>query len=472
MTSPDSASSSPTSFGTLALPPHVLSNLAQLGYVDMTPIQAAALPVALAGHDVIAQAKTGSGKTAAFALAMLDKLNARYFGIQALVLCPTRELAEQVAVETRRLARAEENIKVLTVVGGVPVRNQLASLEHGAHVVIGTPGRVLDLLERGALDLAGLKTLVLDEADRMLDMGFIDDIKAVATACPKTRQTLLFSATYPEGIAKLSQQFMRDPQMVKVESRHSAAQIVQLWYEVADKERLHAVGRLLRHYQPASTIAFCNTKQQCRDLVDVLTAEGIQAIALHGDLEQRDRDQVLIQFANRSCSVLVATDVAARGLDIAQLECVLNVDVTYETEQHIHRIGRTGRAGEGGLALNLASLDEMGRVGNIELLQKSETEWHKLSELDAGSDQPLVAPMVTLQILGGRKEKIRPGDVLGALTKDMGVAGAQIGKINVTDMSTYVAVDRAIADKVLAKLNAGFVKGKRVRARRIEGIVD
>ena len=181
---------------------------------------------------------------------------------------------------------------------------------------------------------------------------------------------------------------------------------------------------------------------------------------------------MLIQFANRSCSVLVATDVAARGLDIAQLECVLNVDVTYETEQHIHRVGRTGRAGEGGLALNLASLDEMGRVGNIELLQKSETEWHRLSELDAGSDQPLVAPMVTLQILGGRKEKIRPGDVLGALTKDMGVAGAQIGKINVTDMSTYVAVERAIADKVLAKLNAGFVKGKRVRARRIEGIVD
>ena len=264
-----------TSFDTLTLPPNVLANLAQLGYVQMTPIQAAALPPALAGQDLIAQAKTGSGKTAAFALAMLDKLNPRHFGVQALVLCPTRELAEQVAVETRRLARAEENIKVLTVVGGVPVRNQLASLEHGAHVIVGTPGRVLDLLEREALDLAGLKTLVLDEADRMLDMGFVDDIKAVAGACPKSRQTLLFSATYPEGIARLSQQFMRNPQMVKVESRHSAAQIVQLWYEVEDQDRLHAVGRLLRHYQPANTIAFCNTKQQCRDLVDVLTVEGI-----------------------------------------------------------------------------------------------------------------------------------------------------------------------------------------------------
>ena len=461
-----------SSFSTLSLPPAVLANLAQLGYLEMTPIQAAALPVALAGHDLLAQAKTGSGKTAAFALAMLDKLNPRHFGIQCLVLCPTRELAEQVAVETRRLARAEENVKVLTIVGGVPVRNQLASLEHGAHVIVGTPGRVMDLLEREALDLSGLRTLVLDEADRMLDMGFVDDIKAVAGACPKTRQTLLFSATYPDGIAKLSQQFMRNPQTVKVESRHDAAQIRQLWYEVKPSERLHAVGRLLRHYQPGSTIAFCNTKQQCRDLVDVLAAEGIQAIALHGDLEQRDRDQVLIQFANRSCSVLVATDVAARGLDIARLECVINVDVTYETEQHIHRIGRTGRAGEEGLALNLASLEEMGRVGNIELLQKSETEWHKLTELDKGSDKPLIAPMVTLQILGGRKEKIRPGDVLGALTKDMGFPGAQIGKINVTEMATYVAVERAIADKALSKLNAGLVKGKRVRARRIEGITE
>src|SRR6202012_1859015 len=212
--------------------------------------------------------------------------------------------------------------------------------------------------------------------------------------------------------------------------------------------------------------------ERARALVDVLTAEGIQAIALHGDLEQRDRDQVLIQFANRSCSVLVATDVAARGLDIAKLAGVANAAVPYETGQHTHRIGRTGRAGEEALALNLASLDEMGRVGNIELLQKTETEWHKLSELDAASDKPPVAPMVTLQLLGGRKEKIRPGDVLGALTKDMGIAGTQIGKINVTDMSTYVAVGRGVADKALAKLNAGLVKGKRVRARRIEGIVE
>ncbi|MET0382775.1 MAG: ATP-dependent RNA helicase DbpA [Burkholderiaceae bacterium] len=456
-------------FSRLPLAPQVVANLTQLGYVDMTPVQAAALPLALAGHDLVAQAKTGSGKTAAFALAMLDKLNPRHFGIQALVLCPTRELAEQVAVETRRLARCEENVKVLTIAGGVPVRGQLASLEHGAHVIVGTTGRVLDLLERQALDLSGLKTLVLDEADRMLDMGFLDDIRAIAGACPKARQTLLFSATFPDGIVALSRQFMRDPRRVELESRHGAAQIRQLWYEVAPTQRLHAVGRLLRHFQPAGTLAFCNTRQQCRDLVDVLTAQGIQAAALHGDMEQRDRDQVLIRFANRSCSVLVATDVAARGLDIAQLEAVINVDVTFEPEVHVHRVGRTGRAGEHGLALNLASMEEMGRVGQIELIQRAQTRWHRLDELDEGSDQPLVAPMVTLQILGGRKEKIRPGDVLGALTKDMGFEGARIGKINVTDMSTYVAVERSIADRALAKLNSGLVKGRRVRARRIDG---
>jgi ATP-independent RNA helicase DbpA len=456
-------------FDRLALAPAVLANLAQLGYVSMTAIQAAALPVALAGRDLIAQARTGSGKTAAFAIALLDRLNPRHFGVQALVLCPTRELADQVAQETRRLARAEENIKILTLCGGVPVRAQLASLAHGAHVIVGTPGRVRDHLERGTLDLAGLKVLVLDEADRMLDMGFIDDIQAVAGACPKARQTLLFSATYPEGIVRLSQQFMREPQQVKVETRHAASEIRQLWFEVAPEQRLNTVGRLLRHFRPANAIAFCNTRQQCRDLVDVLSAEGTQALALHGELEQRDRDQVLIRFANRSCPVLVATDVAARGLDIAQLEAVINVDVAAEPEVHVHRIGRTGRAGEPGLALSLASLDEMGRVGQIEVLQHAESQWHPLDELDEGDDVPLVATMVTLQILGGRKEKIRPGDVLGALTKDHGFDGAQIGRINVTDMSTYVAVDRAIADKALAKLNAGFVKGRRVRARKIEG---
>ncbi len=460
-------------FGTLPLSPQMLANLAQLGYARMTPIQAASLPSALLGKDLIAQAKTGSGKTAAFALALLANLNPRRFAVQSLVLCPTRELADQVTTEIRRLARAEENVKVVTLCGGVALRGQAASLEHGAHVVVGTPGRIMDHLERGNLDLAALNTLVLDEADRMLDMGFFDDIAKVARQCPKERQTLLFSATYPEGIAKLAAQFMKSPQQIAVEAQHQGTTIRQRWYQVKESERLHAVSLLLDHFRPVSTLAFCNTKQQCRDLVQVLQAQGFSALALFGELEQRERDQVLVQFANRSCSVLVATDVAARGLDIAQLEAVINVDVTPDPEVHVHRIGRTGRVGQQGagegLALNLASMDEMGSVGRIEQLQGRESEWHALSELTPGPGAPLSPPMATLQIVGGRKEKIRAGDVLGALTGECGYAREQVGKINVNEYSTYVAVERGIAAEAARRLANGRVKGKSVKVRLLEG---
>jgi ATP-independent RNA helicase DbpA len=460
------------SFDRLALSPAQRANLVTLGYHAMTPVQAASLPAALAGDDLIVQAQTGSGKTAAFALALLARLKlegqTQPFAVQALVLCPTRELADQVTTEIRRLARSEDNVKTLTLCGGVPLRNQLASLEHGAHVVVGTPGRVLDHLDRGALRLDGLRTLVLDEADRMLDMGFFDDIARVAKLCPKDRQTLLFSATYPEGIARLAQQFMRAPTEVKVRAQVDATQIEQRFYEVKDSERLHAVSLLLNHFRPASTLAFCNTKQQCRDLVDVLKAQGFAALALHGELEQRERDQVLVQFANRSCSVLVATDVAARGLDIAQLEAVINVDTTPDPQLHIHRIGRTGRADATGLALSLVSLDEMGSVGKIELVQGAEVAWFPLAELTPAAGGRLLPPMVTLQIVGGRKEKIRPGDVLGALTGEAGFGAAQIGKINVNEFSTYVAVDRQIAKQALERLAAGRVKGKKVKVRLVQ----
>ncbi len=459
---------SPLDFSRLPLPPHTLANLQRLGYDQMTPIQAASLPLALAGHDLIAQAKTGSGKTAAFALALLANLNTRRFAVQALVLCPTRELAEQVTQEVRRLAAAEDNIKVLTLCGGATMRPQLASLEHGAHIVVGTPGRIMDHLERGSLRLEALNTLVLDEADRMLDMGFFDDIATVAKQCPRQRQTLLFSATYPEGIAKLSASFMREPKQVKLLQAHAGSKIRQRFYEVREEERLHAVGLLLDHFRPVSTLAFCNTKQQCRDLLEVLKAQGLAALELHGDLDQRDRDQVLVRFANRSASVLVATDIAARGLDIAQLEAVINVDITPDADTHTHRIGRTGRVDAEGWAFSLASLDEMGRVGAIEKALGFTSDWHPLSELTPGGPGPLRPPMCTIQILGGRKEKIRPGDVLGALTKDMGFAGAQIGKINVNEFSTYVAVAQDIAPQVLRKLAAGKVKGRAVKVRMLE----
>ncbi len=458
-----------TDFSSLSLPPHVLQNLQRLCYTQMTPIQAASLPLALAGHDLIAQAKTGSGKTAAFALALLANLNIRRFAVQALVLCPTRELADQVTQELRRLAAAEDNIKVLTLCGGSTMRPQLASLEHGAHIVVGTPGRIMDHLDRGSLQLDALNTLVLDEADRMLDMGFFDDIATVAKQCPKQRQTLLFSATYPEGIVKLSAALMREPKEIKLLAAPTTTQIRQVFFEVTEEQRLHAVGLLLNHYLPVSTLAFCNTKQQCRDLTEVLLAQGFSALELHGDLDQRDRDQVLVRFANRSASVLVATDIAARGLDIEQLEAVINVDVTPDVATHTHRIGRTGRVDQQGWAFTLASVDEMGRVGQIEKAGAFSSTWQPLASLTPAGSEPLRPPMQTLQILGGRKEKIRAGDVLGALTKDMGFSGAQVGKISVNEFSTYVAVERDIAAQALGKLSAGKVKGRSVKVRLLEG---
>jgi len=455
-------------FSRLNLSATAVANLTQLGYTAMTPIQAASLPLTLAGQDLIAQASTGSGKTAAFGLPLVEKLQATDMAVQALVLCPTRELADQVTQEIRRLARATGNIKVVTLCGGVPLRGQVISLEHGAHVVVGTPGRILDHLERGSLGLHAVKTLVLDEADRMLDMGFMEDIAKVVKQCAKDRQTLLFSATYPEEIAKLASQFMRNPQTVTVQAQHSATKIRQLFVQVKEGERLNAVSQVLNHFRPESTLAFCNTKQQCRDLVAVLQAQGFSALALYGELDQRERDQVLIQFANRSCSVLVATDVAARGLDVAQLEAVINVDVTPDSEVHIHRIGRTGRGDAEGLAISLSSMDEMGSVGKIEQLQGRESVWMPLASLTPAAGGVLRPPMATLQIVGGRKEKIRAGDVLGALTGEAGFTREQVGKINVNEFSTYVAVARSIAKQAVAKLSDGKVKGRSVKVRLME----
>jgi ATP-independent RNA helicase DbpA len=415
-----------------------------------------------------AQAKTGSGKTAAFALPLLARLNPRRFAVQAMVLCPTRELAEQVTQEIRRLARSEDNIKILALCGGATMRPQRTSLEHGAHIVVGTPGRIMDHLERGSLKLDALNTLVLDEADRMLDMGFYDDIAYVAKHCPLERQTLLFSATYPKGIAELAHRFLRKPREVKLLEQHEGSKIRQRFYEVKHTERLQAVAVLLKHYRPVSTLAFCNTKQQCRDLLEVLQAQGFHALTLNGDLEQRERDQVLMRFANRSCSVLVATDVAARGLDIAQLEAVINVDVTPYPEVHIHRIGRTGRGDEDGWALSLCSPADKRRVATIAQMMDFEPEWHGLGSLQSNNEAPLVPPMVTLQILAGRKDKIRPGDVLGALTGEAGYTREQVGKITVTELTTYVAVARDIASEAARKLSTGKVKGRPVKVRILE----
>jgi ATP-dependent RNA helicase DbpA len=456
-----------TPFSSLPLPPAMLSNLEQLGYRDMTEIQAQSLPLLLEGRDLIAQAKTGSGKTAAFGIGILHKLNPTLFAVQALVLCPTRELADQVANELRRLARFADNIKVLTLTGGAPMRPQIASLEHGAHIVVGTPGRIRDHLGRNTIDLARVQTLVLDEADRMVDMGFYEEIAGIVSACPAWRQTLLFSATYPDDIRKASAEFLRQPAEVKVEAQHSEAQIEQRFYEVGYEDRNAAVARLLNHFRPTSTLAFCNTKIHCRELAEELQQQGFSALALHGDLEQRERDEILVLFANQSCSVLVATDVAARGLDIQSLGAVINVDVSKDTEVHIHRVGRTGRSSEKGLALNLVALNEKKWVKLIEEYQGGPVQWYELDALERSNGKPLQAPMVTLCIQGGKKDKLRPGDLLGALTGEVGLTKEQVGKINVFEFQTYVALDRRVAERAFATLNIGNIKGRNFKMRLV-----
>jgi len=465
------------SFSSLPLTPAFLSNLDTLGYHQMTPIQAQSLPAVLEGRDLIAQAKTGSGKTAAFGIGILHKLNPAWFATQALVLCPTRELADQVANELRRLARALGNVKILVLTGGSPMRPQIASLEHGAHIVVGTPGRIRDHISRETLNLSTVQTLVLDEADRMTDMGFYDEIAGIVSACPKRRQTLLFSATYPDDIRRATDDFLADPVEVTVEAQHDKEQIEQHFFEIGFDERNSAVARLLAAYQPESAIAFCNTKVQCRELVEYLREQGFSALALYGELEQRERDEILVLFSNRSCSVLVATDVAARGLDISGLDLVINVDVSKDAEVHVHRIGRTGRGGEKGLALSLCAPNEKKWVKLIEEYQSTPAEWYDLASLDVdeyatGSR----APMMTLVIAGGKKDKLRPGDVLGALTGDAALSKEQVGKINVFEFQTYVALDRRVAYQAFERLSHnnplggdfGAFKGRNFKMRFIE----
>ena len=315
----NSDSSNPDSknagFNRLDLHAELLSNLDDLGFHTMTPIQALSLPKILDGQDVIAQAKTGSGKTAAFGLGILNKLDVKKFKVQCLVLCPTRELADQVAKEFRTLGRKIHNIKVLTLCGGAAFGPQKGSLEHGAHIVVGTPGRIEEHLRKKNLSLKDLKIFVLDEADRMLDMGFGESIAEIVRYLPVERQNLLFSATYPHNIVDLSSKVMINPQRVEARDQHDANTIKQLLCEITEKsKRTEGLVSLLQKYKPDSALVFCNTKQLTEDVALELRNLGFISRAIHGDLEQRDRDNRLVQFANKSLSILVATDVAARGL--------------------------------------------------------------------------------------------------------------------------------------------------------------
>ena len=459
-------------FKELGLTDSLLAGIDSMGYKTATPVQSQVIQPILAGKDIIASAQTGTGKTAAFLLPIVNKIITEPHDenkINALIIVPTRELAIQIADNMEGLGYFT-NVSCIAVYGGGDGNSFTAektALTSGCDIVVCTPGRMIAHLNMGYVNLKEVKYLVLDEADRMLDMGFADDIQAIAKQSPASRQTLLFSATYPDTIAALSARLMRQAQMVKVDTTHDTHAIDEWFFEVEPDTRLDAVTRLLSHYQPASTVAFCNTRVQCNDLVQILRAHGFSALTLHGDLDQRDRDQVLIQFANQSCSVLVATDVAARGLDIAELAAVINVDTTPDPQVYTHRIGRTGRAGATGLALSLVTMSEMSRVARIEEANNRPSRWAKLSELSSKGGA-LKAPMRTLQIAGGRKEKIRAGDILGALTGEAGFDKAQIGKISLGEFSSYVAVSADIATPAMDALNAGRIKGKRVKVRLLD----
>lgn len=452
-------------FSTLDLAPALLDNLANIGYGKMTLVQAKALPEVLAGQDALVRAKTGSGKTAVFGLGLLSHLDAGSFNVQALVLCPTRELADQVARETRRLAQTIPNIKILTLCGGAPIGPQNASLQHSPHIIVATPGRMLKHLNKGTVRLDDLRTLVLDEADRMLDMGFTDELDAILAFVPEDRQTLLFSATYPDTIASMSGRVQTNPVSIDVTDDEQPAHIEQFWCSVTRENRNDELLRALLAWGGALNLVFCNTRVDCAELARFLQSKNIAAVALHGDLDQTQRSEVLVRFANRSMSVLIATDVAARGLDVDDLDAVFNYELPAQPEVYVHRIGRTGRVGKRGVAVSLVEPREIRRLLEIESLHVDAN----LTEVSIPSSERTVdslsSAMTTIRISGGRKNKLRPGDLLGALTAKGGVSGEVVGSIDLFDTISYVAIRNAQAKKAMQQLANQPIKGRRYRAR-------
>lgn len=458
-------------FSALALSPPLLQVLEELDFQTVTPIQAQSIPVLLRGRDLVGQAKTGSGKTAAFALPLLEKIRLPQRRLQALVLCPTRELCAQVAGELRRLGRRLPGLQVLVLAGGQPVRPQVNALEKGAHIAVGTPGRILDLLQRESLETRQLATVVLDEADRMLDMGFREDMERILGAIPPTRQTVLFSATFPPDIEALSRAFQKQPARVTVVEAEAAPDIQQLCYLCEPEEKTVLLLRILRQYQPASAIVFCNLKATVVELTRALNGAGVGADGLQGDMEQSERDNVMAKFRNRSTRVLIATDVAGRGIDVEALDAVVNFDLPSQPEPYVHRIGRTGRAGRRGLAISLATPRDERKVETLEHATGVKLERASVETLPPAGGKggvSLEAAWETLFISAGRKDKLRPGDILGALTGEAGgLNAADIGKIEIHDHHAYAAVSKGIARVALQRLREGRIKGRKYRIDRV-----
>ncbi len=518
-------------FEEMGLSEEIQKAVRYMGFEEASPIQAKAIPAMISGIDLIGQAQTGTGKTAAFGIPILEKVDPKLKKLQAIVLCPTRELAIQVADEIRNLSRYMHGIKVLPIYGGQDIVKQIRSLKSGTQIVIGTPGRVMDHMRRKTMKLDFVHTVVLDEADEMLNMGFREDIEFVLSGVPEERQTVLFSATMPRPIMEITKKFQNNAKVIKVTKKElTVPNIEQYYYDVKPKKKEEVLSRLLDIYSPRLSVVFCNTKKQVDLLVNALLGRGYFAAGLHGDMKQEQRDRVMQGFRTGKTEILVATDVAARGIDVDEVEAVFNYDLPQDDEYYVHRIGRTGRAGREGRAFSFVSgkevyklkeiqrycktkiyaqkvpslndvantkmeniLDDVERVIEQEDLDMminaieervnnseftamdmaaaflkiccgmtednkntEENDW-EFGDTGAGEDG-----MVRLFINIGKKQRVRPGDILGAIAGESGMDGKLIGTIDMYDKYTFVEVPREYAREVLNAMKNVKIKGKTV----------
>jgi ATP-dependent RNA helicase DeaD len=463
-----------TRFADLGLSEGLLRTLEELGYAEPTPIQAQAIPELLAGHDVIGQAQTGSGKTAAFGLPMLEYLDPANEETQAIILTPTRELCIQVTQALRAYAEHLEGVNVIAVFGGAPIREQQSRLRHGAQVVVATVGRMMDLISRQSLVLTAARYVVLDEADEMLDLGFIEDVEKILRMCPSGRQTLLFSATIPEPVARLAEQYMYDPVTIRVTPKKLTVDSVEQAYVMVEpRDKLKRLVDVLKAEEPEQAIIFCRTKIGAAKLDRALADKGLRVKALHGDLSQGQRDGVMISFKEHKVPLLVATDIAARGLDIEHVTHVINYDLPNNPEIYVHRIGRTGRVGRTGRAITFATQKQAGDLKTIERVVKAPIgEWEPPEERLEHAPPPrpregLPAPgpdgKVKLFVNRGARGGITEEDLSWALTEGAVIPEGAIHSIRVLDRFSFVEVDAEQAERAVSYLDGTKLKGKQIR---------
>ena len=521
-------------FEQLMISEPVLRALNDMGFEEPTPIQQEAIPVAMSGKDMIGQAQTGTGKTAAYTIPMLMKIDPQIKKPQAIVLCPTRELAVQVAEEIRKLAKYMSDIKVLPVYGGQEIVRQIKSLKTGVQIIVGTPGRVMDHMRRKTVKFDNINMVILDEADEMLDMGFREDMETILTETPEDRQTVMFSATMPKAIMDIARNFQKDARIIKVVRKElTVSNIEQFYYEVRPKNKTEVLCRLIDIYNPRLSVVFCNTKRQVDELISELKGRGYFADGIHGDMKQQQRDRVMDDFRSGKVDILIATDVAARGIDVDDVDMVFNYDIPQDEEYYVHRIGRTGRAGRSGMALSFISGKEVYKLKDIERYCKTKilakpvpslddvkntkldnmfdkirqtieeggltdmvnlVEEHVNQEEYTSMDMAAAllkmligdtldredeveefhfdtdkddSRMVRLFINIGKKDKIKPANILGAIAGESGMPGKLVGAIDMMDNYTFVDVPAIHAEKILKAMNDNVqIKGRRVNVEK------